>query len=89
MEKKVPEAQDEAGEAEVPNPAPKRRARKRRGLGFAGFFSLLVACFVFFVLALALSGRTIAVPELARAKLEEKGRDAICQERVKESKRKE
>ncbi len=71
MEKKDPEKTREEAEGDTPPEAPKRRRRKRRGLGFAGMFSLLVAGLVFFVLTLALSGRTLPVPELARAKLEE------------------
>ncbi len=69
MEKKAP---TEATEVAKPAPARKPvRTQKRRGLGFAAFFSLFVACLVFFVLSLALSGRTVPVPELLRAKLEE------------------
>lgn len=69
MEKKPP---TDAAEAEVPTPGPaKRQRRRRRRLGFAGVFSLLVAGLVFFVLSLSLTGRTVAVPEILRAKLED------------------
>ncbi len=70
MEKKAPEDKDNTSEPKAQPARPNRKAA-RRGLGFAGVFSLLVAGLVFFVLALALSGRTIPVPELARGKLED------------------
>ena len=64
MEKKVPsETAKSEKEAASSRPGLKRR---RRRLGFAAVFSIAVACLVFFVLALALSGRTVPVPEFAR-----------------------
>ena len=69
MEKKAP-AETDAPEtsADRVRPAPRR---KTRGLGLAAIFSLVVAGLVFFVLALALTGRTVPVPEFARDKLED------------------
>ena len=65
MEKK-PQADKQDAEA------PKQRVkRKRRRFGFAAIFSLAVAGLVFFVLSLALTGRTLPVPEVLRAKLED------------------
>lgn len=70
MEKKASTeaAAPEAGDA--PRKAPRKR-RKSRRWGFAAFFSLAVACLVFFVLSLSLSGRTMPVPDMLRAKLED------------------
>ncbi len=71
MEKKDRDETQAEAEGDTPPARPKRGKRKHRGLGFAGAFSLVVAGLVFFVLVLALSGRTLPVPEIARAKLEE------------------
>ncbi|MEL7150142.1 MAG: DUF3971 domain-containing protein [Pseudomonadota bacterium] len=67
MEKKVPSETAEPNTEPAP-PRAKARRRRRR-MGFAALFSIAVACLVFFVLALALSGRTVPVPEFARDKL--------------------
>ncbi len=66
MQKKEPDTNEATSEdARTPE------GRKRRGLGFAGFFSLLVAGLVFFVLALALSGRTLPVPDFLQSRIED------------------
>lgn len=71
MEKKAPEETEKPPEAKAAPVRRKRRSKGRSGLGFAGYFSLFVAGVVFFVLALAVSGRTVPVPDFARAKIEE------------------
>lgn len=62
MEKKAPA---DPPEVEAPPKAPRRKTRRRPG--FATLFSLVVAGLVFFVLSLALTGRTITVPDFIRA----------------------
>ncbi|MGR3513371.1 MAG: YhdP family protein [Paracoccaceae bacterium] len=70
MEKKAP---DESAASQTPARPPRQRAsRKRRRSGFVPAFSLIVACLVFFVLALALTGRTVPVPEFLRDNLEDR-----------------
>ena len=75
MEKKAP---SDASEEVAPDARPPRAARrKRRGLGFAAVFSIVVGCLVFFVLSLSLTGRTVPVPDMLRAKLEETLNDRL------------
>ena len=69
MEKKAP-AETAAPEPSAPPPRPQRGRKKKGRLGFAALFSIFVACLVFFVLTLALTGRTVPVPAIAREKLE-------------------
>ncbi len=54
--------------AQPQKPAPK----KRRRFGWSALFSLTVAGLVFFVLTLALTDRTVKVPEAVRANLEKR-----------------
>ncbi len=51
-------------------PSEIKRRKSRAGLGT--MFSLVVACIVFGVLALSLSGRSVAVPEFLRASIEDR-----------------
>ena len=62
-------------EIEEQTEAPERPAnkpRRQRHIGFATVFSLSVAGIVIFVLALALSERTVPVPDFVRANLEDR-----------------
>ncbi len=69
MEKKAPDVASESPD-DAPPKRPKAR-RKRRGFRFAAVFSVAVACLVFFVLSLSLSGRTLPVPDMVKSKIEE------------------
>lgn len=69
MQKKAPDGT--SPEAEQEKPA-KPRKRGRRRFGLATFFSLCVAVLVFFVLSLALTGKTVKAPEFLRAEIEER-----------------
>ncbi len=59
----------EEKEANPSAPAKPRRQRQKR-IRWTSVFSLTVATLVFVVLALALSGRTVPVPDALRAKIE-------------------
>ncbi len=76
MEKPAPpEAETEDGPSPAQRPV---RKRPRRGVRFARLFSFGVACLVFVVLALALSGRTLPVPEPLRAMVERAVNDRLA-----------
>ncbi len=72
MRRKAPEEADipETPEEEAPKVREKPR-RQRRRVSLATLVSLAIACIVFAVLALAVSGRTLPVPEFVRAHVEE------------------
>lgn len=63
---------DEQPEETAPDtPRPRNKGRKRR-IGATSVFSLAVAGLVFLVLGLALSGRTLPLPDALRANMEER-----------------